>query len=82
MQTANGKRSPARRRDKYVITPMVSDRACRSPRAKRQVSPPATPPKAIDASIPAMPGERIKRESQRPALAYIVASGWEALRMA
>ena len=33
-------------------------------------------------SIPAVPGERIERESQRPALAYIVASGWEALRMA
>jgi hypothetical protein len=29
-----------------------------------------------------MPGNSIERESQRPALVYIAASGWEALRMA
>jgi hypothetical protein len=46
------------------------------------MSPLATAPKVIDASIRAMPGETIEGESQRPALAYIVASGWEALRTA
>jgi hypothetical protein len=36
---------------------------------KKEVPPSAISPKVIDASIPAMPGERIEREGQRPALA-------------
>jgi hypothetical protein len=54
---------------KYVITPDGVRPCLTQSSGKKEVPPSAIPPKVIDASIPAMPGERIEREGQRPALA-------------
>jgi hypothetical protein len=79
MQTLAGERAARWRRDEYAASVATLPAAVLGPRISTAFE---EPPKLFDASIHAMLGGRRGEGSRRPAFAYIVASGCEALRTA